>query len=230
VNKIYHPLASVEDWRLGLADPVKQWRAGFSARTLAHCWSQANSWPVEITALWKTNSDLKDARPLIMLTEHKVKMPGIGFDSQNDLFVLAKANGALSSVMIEGKVDETFGDTIARWRGSAEFTPNKKVRFEEICALIGLTNVPDTIRYQLLHRTASAMIEAKTYTAASAVMIVHSFSRKPIEADSNWNDFAAFASLYQQAAVPDQLIELGTFEGIRLFVAWVRGDLRYLEM
>jgi hypothetical protein len=232
MNKIYRPLTSVEEWRLGLADSEKQWRMGYSARTLAHCWSNATGWPSEIAALWATSSqtDLQASQPLLMLPEHKVKVPGDGFPSQNDLFVLARTRHALSSVMIEGKVDETFGDTIARWRGGPEFTPNRKLRFDGLCALIGLTAVPDTIRYQLLHRTASAVIEAKNYTAPSAVMIVHSFSRKPIESDPNWNDFAAFVSLYEQTAVPDQLIELGLFEETRLFVAWVRGDLRYLEM
>ena len=34
----------------------------------------------------------------------------------------------------------------------------------------------DSIRYQLLHRAASAMVEARRFNAAHAMMLVHSFS------------------------------------------------------
>jgi hypothetical protein len=33
---------------LGIEDPVKHWKAGYSARTLAHCWEAADGFPSEI--------------------------------------------------------------------------------------------------------------------------------------------------------------------------------------
>jgi hypothetical protein len=36
--------------------------------------------------------------------------------------------------------------------------------------------VPDAIRYQLLHRAASVVIEAERFNASYAVLPVHSFS------------------------------------------------------
>jgi hypothetical protein len=71
------------------------------------------------------------------------------------------------------------------------------------------------IRYQLLHRTASAVIEARRFGARHAVMMVHSFP-----AGKDWfGDFAAFAALYgastkrgsttSVAELGDQLLHLG---------------------
>ncbi len=51
--------------------------------------------------------------------------------------------------------------------------------------------VPGAIRYQLLHRAASAIIEAKRFGAPHAIMLVHSFSQT-----HEWfADYAAFAKL-----------------------------------
>ena len=42
MSKFYLPTVGPNDWQCLLADPAKQWRAGFSAKTLAHCWESAN--------------------------------------------------------------------------------------------------------------------------------------------------------------------------------------------
>jgi hypothetical protein len=53
-------------------------------------------------------------------------------------------------------------------------TESPKVR---LCATLGL-NTSDVggLRYQLLHRTASAVYEAQRYRSRRAIMLVHSFS------------------------------------------------------
>ena len=229
-NRIYRRLNSVDDWRTVLADPIKHWRTGYSAKTLAYAWSETKSWPPEIAALWQTSPNplLHNPDPLLMLAEHQVKLPGSGFDSQNDLFVIAKAaDGALLSIMVEGKVDESFGPTIAKWKVDEGSSPNRRARLEGLCGLIGLESAPDAIRYQLLHRTASAMIEAQRYNATYAVMLVHSFTTLTV--DKNWDDFLTFIALYRQTCERGQLIELGVFGGIHLLVGWAKGDARYLE-
>src|SRR5215207_11350371 len=129
MNRIYRRLNSVDDWRTVLADPVKQWRTGYSAKTLAYAWSETKSWPPEIAAMWQTsaNTSLHNPDPLLMLAEHQVKLPGSGFDSQNDLFVIAKAaDGSLLSLMVEGKVDESFGPTVAKWKVDEIASPNRR--------------------------------------------------------------------------------------------------------
>jgi hypothetical protein len=38
MNKMYLPTVGPQDWQKLLADPEKQWRTGYSARTIAYAW------------------------------------------------------------------------------------------------------------------------------------------------------------------------------------------------
>jgi len=80
----------------------------------------------------------------------------------------------LVALAIEGKVDEPFGPTM----GERRTDPSRGVaeRIEWLVGRLGAGSVPDGIRYQLLHRTASALLIAQQFDAAAAVMLVHSFS------------------------------------------------------
>jgi hypothetical protein len=57
---IYIPAKNADDWAQLLADPVKQWRIGYSARTLAYSWQCAEGFPDEIKAAFSTNEFLSD--------------------------------------------------------------------------------------------------------------------------------------------------------------------------
>ena len=81
------------------------------------------------------------------------------------------------------------------------------------------------IRYQLLHRTASALLEAERFCAPNALMLVHSFSQT-----HQWfEDYAAFAGLYGQKAEPDTLVFAGKVGGKHLYLGWVVGEGEFLE-
>ena len=41
MSKILAFTSGPDDWQALLADPVKHWRPGYSARTLAYCWEAA---------------------------------------------------------------------------------------------------------------------------------------------------------------------------------------------
>lgn len=220
MSKIYIPATSAEQWAQFLAEPVKHWRPGYSARTLAYSWQEANGFPSEVNeALAPTFAELE---LLLALPEHQVRLPGGARASQNDIWVLARAQGQLVSVAVEGKVSEPFGPTIQEWR--ADSSPGKTERLQYLLSLLELDSVPDTMRYQLLHRTASAIIEAQRFNAPHAVMLVHSFSQS-----SEWfEDFAAFAELLGGVATEGCAIHVGSRSGVSLSLAWVRGDARYL--
>ncbi len=228
--RILLPTTDPEDWKHFLADPEKQWRTGYSARTLAYCWHDTDGFPPEVASLFRTTvcAALHNTQPLLVLPEYKVRVPGKGHMSQNDIFVLAKAgDGALVSMMVESKVSEPFGDSVGVWKANGDgFTANKQERLRGLCRFAGLTDVPDAIHYQLLHRTASAMIEAETYNAPYAVMIVHSFSPE----NAHWKAFDAFVRLYGKTPQIGQLVELTTVGKVRLFAGWAHGHERYLKM
>lgn len=224
MSRIYIPVTNAEQWAQFLADPVKHWRMGYSARTLAHSWQDAENFPVEVREALETYAGFSGINLLLAIPEHQVPLPGGSRPSQNDLWVLARAGEELVSITVEGKVMEPFGPTIDEWNMGT--SSGKDLRLNFLMNELGLQHpVPKTIRYQLLHRTASAVIEAKRFRAAHAVMLVHSFSL----ADQWFDDFAAFVALFGCAAKPDQMIAIGERDGVFLHLCWVRGNPAYLR-
>ncbi len=220
MSQIYLPASSAEQWAAFLAEPVKQWRQGYSARTLAYAWQEAHGFPAEVGSI--LTSVFPTAELLLALPEHKVPLPGGTRSSQNDIWVLARSDHQLISMAVEGKVSEPFGPTVQEWQ--AESSPGKVKRLAYLLSLLGLSSIPDTTRYQLLHRTASAIIEAQRFNAAHAVMLVHSFSPS-----SEWfQDYAAFVALMGGSAAADKMIPVGSPSGVSLHLAWVRGNAHYL--
>lgn len=221
MSRIYIPTSNAEQWAQFLAEPIKHWRQGFSARTLAYSWQEAGSFPAEVESALA--SRFPSAELLLAFPEHKVSLPGGSRPSQNDIWVLARSEGQLISIAVEGKVSEPFGPTVQEWQ--MEPSSGKGERLAYLLSLLGLSSVPETMRYQLLHRTASAIIEAQRFNAAHAVMLVHSFSQS-----SEWfQDYASFVSLMGGRAEEGSIVSVGSRSGIALHFVWVRGNANYLS-
>src|SRR5690348_15457505 len=100
----------MSDWRGLLADPVKQWKEGYSAMLIAESWQKANGFPPPIVSvLAAAGEPINSLVPLIILPEHQVSLPGGSAASQNDVWVLARHSNGLASITVEGKVSESFG-------------------------------------------------------------------------------------------------------------------------
>ncbi|KQY16313.1 hypothetical protein ASE23_20230 [Rhizobium sp. Root73] len=219
-NRIYVPSSGPEAWQQFLAEPEKQWRTGYSAKTLAHCWESSAGLPPEVAALFPNGSEL-----LLAFPEHKVPLPGGARDSQNDVFALIRHGNLTCAATIEGKVNEPFGPSVGDWMREA--SPGKVLRMNHLCELLGLAEQPHAlIRYQLLHRTASAIIEARRFKTDEAAMIVHSFS----PARMWFEDFAAFMSLFGCSVTSDQPVEVLLPEGMKLRLGWATGDASFLAI
>ncbi|MBK8139512.1 MAG: hypothetical protein IPK52_27495, partial [Chloroflexi bacterium] len=180
--RIYVPATSPDDWQRFLKDPAKHWRMGYSARTLAHSWHNAIDWPAEVQQLFADGPELslRDTKPLLIIPEKITPVAGTGEPPHSDVFVLAKAaDGQLVSITVEGKVDEPFGNgnqTVSAWKNEGNVA-NRRVRLDHLLDKIQLVESrADSVAYQLIQRTASAVIEAETFNARYAVMLVHSFS------------------------------------------------------
>ena len=174
---------------------------------------------MEINALFGGAADL-----LIAIPEHKVKLPGGRRESQNDLFALVRDGPRIWAATIEGKVNEVFGPTMGEW--FADPSSGKRERLSYICELLGLLEpLPKEIRYQLLHRTASAIVEAERFKTDGAAMIVHSFSPERMWFD----DFAAFLALFGLAAAPGKAFFVTLPSGRDLMLGWATGDPVYLN-
>jgi hypothetical protein len=218
------------DWQKLLAAPEKHWRTGFSAKSLAYCWEKADGFPPEVALLFSQSNipAFQHVELLLAFPEHKVIMPPRGgHPSQNDLFVLAKASdGQLIAITIEGKVSESFGPALGEWRAEASRGKTKRLIF--IKEQLGLTGeLPTHIRYQLFHRTVSAIIEASRFNAPNAAMIVHSFN----QSDLWFHDYQNFLALFgAQASEPGKLFFLKETHGIKLYSGWAHGNEKFLQV
>jgi len=222
---IYVPARSVDDWRLLLADPEKHWRTGYSARTLAHCWQEAQGFPPCVRKAFQNSgiSLLQTAEMLVAIPEHQVNLPGGTRPSQSDLFALVRTSEGLMSMAVEGKVSETFGPVVREWL--SEKGAGKEERLGFLCTELGLNrNQVLDCRYQLLHRTASAILEAKRFFASSAAMIVHSFNEK----NAWYEDFTSFAALLGGSPKLNSVCRVRLPSGLDLYLGWVSGEKAFL--
>lgn len=105
-------------------------------------------------------------------------------------------------------------------------TAGQAHRMNYLCERLGLSDCPDHIHYQLLHRTVSALIEADRFHTSEAAMIVHSFSPT-----KKWFDaFAAFAEMLgadeMRAGEPVVIARLAK----PLILGWAVGDQRFRSL
>ncbi len=203
-------------WRALLAEPEKQWRPGYSAMAAAQSWEAG--FPPEVARLLGDDAELQ-----LAVVEHKVPMPGRGYPSQCDVFALVHAGGADMAVAVEAKVAESFGPTVEEWLGNAPST-NKLERLTVLLGWLGLSAPPPGLRYQLLHRTAAAIAEARRFRRPVAAMVVQSFSPER----ANWPDFEAFGHALGLSLEPGQPGRTGLPCGLSLLLGWAEGDRRYL--
>ena len=96
-------------------------------------------------------------------------------------------------------------------------------RWAALCGLLEIEPACDgSIRYQLLHRTASALLEARRFCARGAAVIVHSFGRSC----DGFGDFQHFVKLMGGfIKAPGTLVAVPPREGIELFFGWAQGPV-----
>jgi hypothetical protein len=174
---------------------------------------------------------------LLGIPEHRVPLPGGRRASQTDLFVLARANDGLAAIAVEGKVAEPFGPLVREWiaptpssiEGEPDIAPSegKRERLTFLCSGLGLAadDIADA-RYQLVHRSVSALIEARRFAARYAVMLVHSFS----ERDDSFADYERFAAMLGADAARDELFAARVPGNVPLYLGWASGDRTYLTL
>lgn len=222
MSKIYLPSNGPEGWRRLLAKPDLQWAPGYSAMTLATCWEAAEGLPPEIASMFEDIGPQPEL--LLALPEYKIPLPGAKRgESQSDVFALVRAGAKTVATTIEGKVDEPFDKPLGKWLTDA--SEGKRTRLAYICDLLGLTQpLPHNVYYQLLHRAAAAVIEARRFKADAACMIVHSFSPS-----GKWFDeFERFVALFGLPSERGRLLLVRPAGTPPLYVGWSTGHPRFL--
>lgn len=221
--KIFIPTESFRDWQRLMENPDLHWKEGHSAMTLARSWEAAGmGFPPEVEAAFETSGSplLTDLAPLLAVPEFQAPLPGGIRLSQTDVLALARGKQGLVAIIVEGKVDETFGPTLREKR----IEPSDGFNERQILQYLELPpSIPQTIRYPFLHKTASALIVARQFDAKAAMMLVHSFS----PTNKGFSDFEAFAGLFNAKPEIGRIVSAGMFEGMPLFLGWCAGDQRF---
>jgi hypothetical protein len=113
-------------------------------------------------------------------------LPGGKTNSSTDVLAICRNDHGLCILGVEAKVLEDFGPTLAEKRSEASAGQSERMAY--LHTLLGVDRFEDAIRYQLLHRTASALLTAQQFHAAAAVMLVQAFETP----ESQRGDFEAF--------------------------------------
>ena len=165
------------------------WADGRSAKLIAKSWFEANALPIMVEHTLRQTARFSSVELIEACLEKCIDLRDGRKPSQADVLAILGIGDELALMAVEGKVDESFGLLVSEWLVNA--STGKLGRLQNLCRTldIGSQDVGH-LRYQLLHRTASAIYEAKRYRARTAVMMVHSFD----PADAGVSDFRLFAS------------------------------------
>ncbi len=224
MKRIFVPTRSGTDWQPLLAKPETHWRKGASAMTAAAAWEDArNGLPDEIRTLLSGTGrpELGDLVLLAAFPEWQVALPGGQTTSNTDVMAVCRNESGLCVVAVEAKVLEDFGPTVGEKRAGA--SDGQKARLEYLHQLLGVTQFEDPIRYQLMHRTASAILTAREFHAPTAVMLVHAFDTP----SDRRQDFTAFCDAVRAVPICPGVHCLPGTDRPVTYLAWCDGDSNY---
>jgi len=195
--------------------------------TAAAAWeASSDSLPTEIKALLESSNDeaLIGQRLLIATPEWQVPLEGGETASNTDVLAICRNDEGLCIIAVEAKVLEDFGPLLREKRTNA--SSGQIARLNYLHTLLQVSHFDDAIRYQLLHRTASALLTAREFHARSAVMLVHAFGSKP----NLRADFEAFSAALGGLEMAPLIYKIPSFDSPRLFLAWCDGDNQFLHV
>lgn len=218
-SRIHVPLTRPEDVIPHLGSP-SHWQPGRSAKLVADAWFSSNPMPPSVASVLSTDPIFSKATVLDAFLERCVDIGDGGRPSQTDLMAIVRLENTIGVLAVEAKVDEPFGPTVDEWLAqSTEGGSGRQRRLTLLCALLGLnSDLVGKLRYQLIHRTASAVIEAGRYRAPQAAMVVQSFCPRR----SWFEDYRAFAAaLGLGDAVPGSMTSTKQCGEVVLRLGWV---------
>jgi hypothetical protein len=223
MNRLSIETRGIASWRERLASPDGQWERSFSAFETAVSWELASrsesGIPEPIEKLFRA-SGYGDPVLILAVAEHKVDLPpNRKAASQSDVWAVVNTSLGMLSLTVEAKAKEAFGDAILQeWRegnGSEASKRNRISRWNYICSHLPKADSFDHVRYQMLHRCASAVIEAKRLGCQHAAFIVQAFQTP----DASFQDYAVFCEVLKMPATRGSMATT-TANGIRLGIGW----------
>ncbi|MHC4648822.1 MAG: DUF6946 family protein, partial [Planctomycetota bacterium] len=228
MKRIFIPTQAPSDWQRLLAKPTLHWRKSYSAMTSAACWEAAcDCLPAEVKQTLDASGqcDLVGLKLLAAIPEWQVELPGGKHPSHTDVLALASNDEGLVVLGVEAKVDEPFGPTLGEKRADQSTGQSERIDYLHSALRLEMP-LRDEIRYQLLHRTVSALQTALDFHACSAVMLVHSFSPT-----RRWReDFLSFCEAITATPLSPDIYVVSRFKSPRLYLTWCPGNKSFLDV
>ena len=215
VSHVHVPMLQPTDVIPHLGKPG-HFKEGRSGRLVAETWFAHNGPSPAIRAVLSQSDRLAQGEFLDAFLERKIELGDGRQPSQADVLALVGLPDGLATLAVEGKVDESFGPLVSEWLVNA--SAGKQRRLAHLTGTLGLhVEAVVPLRYQFLHRAASAVYEAHRYRARVAVLMVQSFD----PGNAGLVDFQAFAvALGASSADGGRLAGPVACEGVDLFLGW----------
>lgn len=227
MKRILVPTRSGSDWQLRLAKPKLHWKKGASAMTAAAAWeTSAGALPPEIESALETSGEecLRGLSLLMAIPEWEVALEGGETTSNTDVLAVCRNDAGLCIVAVEAKVHEDFGPLVGDKRKAA--SPGQSQRLQYLQSLLGLSHLDDNIRYQLVHRTASALLTARDFHARTAVMLVQAYDTPR----ARRVEFESFCSAMRASERGPAVRRADEFDHPALYLVWCDGESKFREV
>jgi hypothetical protein len=203
MNRVVSETRGVGSWRDRLASPDRQWKRYCSAFETAVSWETAQESPSGLPAPLEKllrESSFDDPVLLLAIAEHKVDLPGGVAASQSDVWAVIRTATGLLSLTVEAKAQESFGDEVLEhWLvagKTARSIQNRRDRWDHVRAHLPESKSLLQIRYQMLHRCAAAVIEARRVGCPHAAFVVQAFETP----DISFRDYERFCDALELPA------------------------------
>jgi len=216
------PITIIDQWKKLVGK--KKWKPEKSACKLANAWfnEQVNKQdiPQEIKGVLKNR--FENVRMQFASVEHKVYLDTKRAPSCSDIMIYAKANKKHLIIAVEGKDNEGFDKPVKNWLKLRKEGGN---RLKFLCEIMNLkTNEVREIKYQLLHRASSAILEARKNGYENAILLVHSFSQKNNHFE-NFQDFGKIMGIKAKIKL-NTLYLSKKIENINFYMLWFNSNCK----
>jgi hypothetical protein len=191
---------------------LAQWKDGFSAKEQAKAWLRSGR-PQMPHELWSDLSGLApDADEVYARPEHTTRLDKFSRARQHDVFACLRRDGVMTTAVgIEAKACESFDGTVAD-RAAAAAPSKKRARCNLLArALFGREVLDEDSGeildadlsahgYQLWTAAAGTIIEAQKRNLPRAVLVVHQFRPRDLDAPAGTGDTRDWATALSQNA------------------------------
>jgi hypothetical protein len=208
------PIRDIDEW-FAYSPPAqgaKQWKDTYSAKELARAWLRPAP-PAELLDLLATHPDLagmdvERAWPEAVIP---LEQPAFAGNTRNaDLIAEGRCASGRVVIAVEAKSNEPLGEPVGLYVLRMREKPRSRLpdRVDNLTRALfgrpvetpdGLDSTLAALRYQLVHATAGAILEAQRRQAAIAVCVTHTFASArtdavPKDMETNAAAQAAFVS------------------------------------